>query len=72
MGLATRHPHIVKNLRILWGTKECKEYLEGLITPSRPNRQGFEFQILIEILDFAEQHKQEFPKLYRTDVWDIV
>jgi hypothetical protein len=67
--LETQYPHIALKLMDLWGTKACQDYLASLICDDRGTRQGFEPQVLQEILMLSSIH-EEFPDT--TDKWGDV
>ncbi len=55
-----RYPHIADQLRSLWGTYSCKQYLNCLVIDSRGNRRGFDDITLSALLDLIMVHDREF------------
>lgn len=71
----TDYPHIVYRINDIWGTRTCREYLEGLIfnTSGRVNDtpQGFSIATLSIITLLLEDHDRLFPQhLGPQTVWN--
>jgi hypothetical protein len=71
----TDYPHIVFKLNDIWGTRTCREYLQGLIfnTSGRVNDtpQGFSIATLNVITKLLEDHDRLFPQyLALPTVWN--
>lgn len=62
----TDYPHIVDKLNSIWGTRKCREYLQGLIFNSsgrvNDTPQGFPIVILTIITNLLEDHDRLFPQ----------
>jgi hypothetical protein len=79
-------PHIQGNLLNLWGTKECRNYLNGLIfnTSGRvsissdgiPRARGFPLDVIQVITNLLLLHDTQFPEFVKksriknTFIWD--
>lgn len=49
---AARYPHIVNKLAVVWNdSKALDAFLTNLLVDDRPNRVGFEFSALEELVD---------------------
>lgn len=55
------HPHIAKGLRLMWGYKECVEYMEKLVVSGGDgvgkNRIGFRVEVLSALMDLISLHE---------------
>jgi len=67
------YPQVIKRLRDTWPRRECRTFLESLLTDDRGgSRQGFtlaayrELLFLVEILEALEHQTKE--KIERTDI----
>lgn len=61
--LKQKHPHIMKKVEAMWGTKECRDYLMHLIKDSRDGaRAGFDFTVASSILQLLIRHDELFPQ----------
>ena len=47
-------------IKVLWGHKECDDYLNKQIIDERGNRQGFPHEVLSALLKLHGIHSQEF------------
>jgi len=59
--LTIRHPHIGKNIRLMWGTSKFLDYLNSLLYDKRPGRMGFQRYILITLMQLHVAHEKLFP-----------
>lgn len=60
--LAQRHPHLLKTLGDAWGKpEEFEAAMEGLLISKRPNRQGFEPEVMEELFFMKSLHEIAFP-----------
>lgn len=67
-------PHIAKLLNMYWGSAECIKYIDELLnfvpTKERPSRNGFPFEVLLELNVIYEYHCREYPSSCQPkDVW---
>src|SRR5882724_2017290 len=52
LATARRHPHIVNHLSGMWGHQtELNSYFQELLLSRRPEREGFSFDVLGELVD---------------------
>jgi len=51
-----RFPRILARIAELWGSPELDAYLEELILPDRPGRQGFPHEVGLELFRLAALH----------------
>lgn len=52
---ARRYPHVMNKLAILWDdARALEKYLDQLLMADRPNRQGFEYEALMELADVRD------------------
>jgi len=61
-----KFPHIATQVRMTWGSAECRAYLYRLTidqppTPNRPKRQGFPFDALMVLIDLLQLHDEAYP-----------
>lgn len=69
-------PHIYERLAILWGSKECRRYLHGLIVGDREEglyrtSKGFPLPVALALTELLGDHDLEFPQFIPTgSVWD--
>lgn len=57
MATARRHPHIVNRLSELWlEPAALADYFQSLLLSSRPDRTGFSFDVLSELVDLQSYH----------------
>lgn len=48
--LESKFPRIAEEIARLWGWWQCEPYLSGLIINERPDRHGFDTEIMEELL----------------------
>lgn len=55
------HAHIAKGLRLMWGYKECVEYMDRLVISggdgAGKTRVGFHVEVLSALLDLISLHE---------------
>ncbi len=55
------HPHIAKGLKLMWGYKECIEYMEKLVISggdgAGKSRVGFRVEVLSALMDLTSLHE---------------
>jgi hypothetical protein len=56
---------------VLWGNKECEEYLKRLIIDDRGNRAGFPEAVLRALLKLHNLHTQQFTFELTNDKFSI-
>ena len=58
--IGEQHEHIVKIIRILWGHKECLDYIKQLVFDGGDgvgrSRVGFKQEILAALIDLSNLH----------------
>jgi hypothetical protein len=80
------YPHIQHKLTSMWGTKDCRDFIKGLIfnTSGRvttsengvPKNQGFPLGVILVITDILILHDTQYPEFGRKKimkgkfVWD--
>lgn len=68
--LGTQFPHILNRLSLIWGSTAAETYFESLLIDERGGRQGFPFEVLMEIDALAEFHRRTYPTpTVATDPW---
>jgi hypothetical protein len=69
----SKYPHVQTRLDIMWGTKECRDYLYQLIVPDRDGRAGFPVEDLDVINDIMRLHDQYYPQYIPNPMgWDVI
>ena len=72
--IAARFPRIAKHLRLTWGSKEFRHYIDQLLNDTRGGkRQGFPPEVLFALHKIVEEHDRQNPDcavVFR-DVWTI-
>jgi len=61
--LAERHPRLMDNIESVWGTRQCIDFLDGLMLADRPDRQGFSLPVMSDLMMLKEVHETLFPAL---------
>ena len=60
------HPHIAKGIKMMWGYKECVDYLDKLVLSGGDGagkvRVGFRLEIMSALIDLSTLH--EVTKLH--------
>ena len=67
--LVERFERVAKKLNEDWGRPPAAEYLNDLIFPSRPGRQGFPPEVAEEILALKNLHEERYTNVFQT-IWD--
>ena len=64
-------PHISHKLELLWGHKECADFLHSLFHDTRDGqRQGFPKPVASALFKLMTLHDELFPpKSLKTDIW---
>lgn len=62
--IETIFPNIAENLTLVWGNPECKDYLNKLMITNRNNRQGFNPEVMSELMLLIGITGREAP-----DIW---
>jgi hypothetical protein len=52
--LEQRFPHIVQRLTAIWWSDVCSVYLNNLMISDRPDRQGFPYDVLEDLIMLSE------------------
>lgn len=69
-----RFPRIAKRLRLAWGSKEFRHYVDQLLNDTRGGkRQGFPPEVLFALHKIIEEHDRQNPDcaVVMRDVWSI-
>lgn len=69
-----RFPRIAKHLRLVWGSKEFRHYVDQLLNDTRGGkRQGFPPEVLFALHKIIEEHDRQNPDcaVIVRDVWSI-
>jgi len=72
--IAARFPRIAKRLRLAWGSKEFRHYIDGLLNDTRGGkRQGFPPEVLFALNKIVEEHDRQNPDcaVIVRDVWTV-
>lgn len=62
--LEAGYPNIADNITLVWGSPECEAYLNKLMLNSRGSRQGFNLDIMDELMLLTAITEHE-----KTDLW---
>ena len=68
--LVEKFERVAKKLNEDWGKPAAADYLNDLLFPSRPDRQGFPPEIAGEILAIKNLHEDRYSHLFGPGVWD--
>jgi len=65
--IETRFPHIARELSVLWQTDQIGGYLDNLLIDSRGDRQGFQADVLDELMFLSGMrwhllHQESLPE----------
>lgn len=60
--LATRHEHVLRELDAAWGTAECVRQLDDLMFSDRPDRNGFTYEVMMELFALKGHHDRLYPQ----------
>ena len=72
--IAARFPRIAKRLRLAWGSKEFRRYVDELLNDTRGGkRQGFPPEVLFALYKVVEEHDRQNPDcaVIVRDVWTM-
>lgn len=64
-------PRIHDQIRSLWGTAGCEDYLDKLVFDERGDRTGFPPPVLEAILILQRIHFKEFGSFRPATPWDV-
>lgn len=64
-------PRIHDQMRALWGTAACEDYLDKLVFDERGDRAGFPPPILEAILILQRIHFKQFGSFRPAHPWDV-
>lgn len=71
LGLLNKYKHIQDRVKLYWGSKELRPYLQELMSPTRVGRKGFPVNDLQTIQSLLSLHDELYPQLApRFDPWD--
>lgn len=62
--LEANYPNIASNITLIWGSPECEAYLNKLMLNSRGERQGFNLDIMNELMLLTAITENE-----KMDIW---
>ncbi len=68
--LVEKFERVARKLNEDWGKPAAADYLNDLLFPSRPDRQGFPPEIAGEILAIKNLHEDRYSHLFGPGVWD--
>lgn len=60
--LASRHEHLMRELDAAWGTAECIRLLDELMFSDRPDRNGFTYDVMMELFALKGHHDRLYPQ----------
>lgn len=60
--LASRHEHLMRELDAAWGTAECVRLLDELMFSDRPDRNGFTYDVMMELFALKGHHDRLYPQ----------
>ena len=70
--LAAGFPHIKHKLDILWGTTECRAYIDSLLVSDKLGRAGFPAWAFDDLLSTLDRHDADYPDLIpKKDLWSV-
>lgn len=61
--MAASFPRLLSAIENGWGTDGCYEYINNLLLPDRPDRQGFSGEVIDELLLIKNVFEVAYPKL---------
>ncbi len=65
-----RLPRIINQLALHWRhPDECRRYFDELLNDERGDRQGFPFEIVVELTNLKQEHARQYPTAM--DVFDM-
>lgn len=56
----SQYAKIASRISLIWGTKECNDYLHSLIITDRDDRQGFPPHIFEQLLKLYLYHEDKY------------
>ena len=64
-------PHIANKLELMWGNKECYDFLNNLFLDTRDGkRQGFPKPIASALHRISTLHDEQYPQYVKNgDIW---
>ena len=68
--LVEQFERVAKKLNEDWGKPAAADYLNDLLFPSRPDRQGFPPDVAEEILNIKNLHEDRYAHLFSGGAWD--
>ena len=60
--ISDRFPRVAKAIRVFWGYKELRPYINSLLADARGDRQGFPPDVVIYLMNLLDEHDKEFPE----------
>lgn len=64
-----RFPRIINQIALYWDRPdECRRYFDELLNDERGGRQGFPFEVVVEITNLKQEHARQHPR--PLDVFD--
>lgn len=60
--LASRHEHLMRELDAAWGTAEGVRLLDELMFSDRPDRNGFTYDVMMELFALKGHHDRLYPQ----------
>jgi hypothetical protein len=67
--LSGKHERIAKAIELMWGTRECENYLSSLVLADRHDRQGFSKEAFTVILKLGIIHSDIVGPEESKDRW---
>jgi len=65
--IESHHARIAKAILVLWGTRDCVDYIEKLVMSGGDGmghaRVGFKPEVVSALLSLVSLHQMEFPEL---------
>ena len=68
--LVEKFERVAKKLNEDWGKPAAADFLNDLLFPSRPDRQGFPPDVAEEILTIKNLHEERYAHLFAGGAWD--
>jgi hypothetical protein len=68
--LKAKFPHVLNKIAAAWGSAlAMTELMQGLTLDLRGGRQGFPFDVLVEIQALNDAHVARYPRASPSDIW---